>query len=252
MIRPRADLHTHSIASGHAFSTLAEVVAGAAAAGLELVALTDHGPACPGAPHEWYFMNLRAVPAEIDGVRVLVGVEANPVPDTENGIDLPDEILADLDFVAVGMHPRTGYDDVGEREATAGLLRALRNPLVDMVTHPGTPWFGVDVDEVVASALEHGVILEINNSSFEPSYSRSKDSSREIAFARAAAEAGALVAIDSDAHHHRHVGRFEHALRVAEDLGIRQDRLVNRDAATVLAHLRARRERPFLERGVAV
>lgn len=251
MIRPLADLHTHTIASGHAFSTLSEIVAGASDAGLELVAITDHGPECPGAAHPWYFMNLRAIPQQIGGVRILTGVEANPVPGTDNGIDLPDEILEKLDFVAVGLHPLTGWDKASERETTAGLIRAMTSPLVDMVTHPGTPWFRVDVDEVVACAVEHGVILELNNSSFEPNVSRSRDSSMERGFARAAVEAGAFIAIDSDAHHAASVGRFDRAVAVAAELGLRADRLVNRDAASVLAYLTARRVRPFLERGEA-
>lgn len=249
MIRPLTDLHTHTIASGHAFSTFTELAAGAAAAGLELIAVTDHGPACPGAAHEWYFMNLRVAPSVLGGVRVLKGVEANPVPDTDNGIDLPDELLAVLDFVAVGLHPQTGWDDASSLERTEALLRAIANPLVDMVTHPGNPTFPLDIERIVDACVRHDVIVEFNNASFEPASSRSRDTMRELAFARAAVEAGALVAINSDAHYHAYVGRFGRALEVAEQLGLREDRLVSRDAATVLAHLTARRERPRLEWG---
>jgi putative hydrolase len=236
-VRILADLHTHSVASGHAYSTVAELAATAAARGLELIAVTDHGPSLPGAPHEWHFLNLKVVPSVIAGVRILKGVEANPALETANGLDLEDDILSKLDF---------------EAEHTALLLRAIENPLVDMVTHPGNPSFPVDVQRVVAACIEHGVIVELNNGSFEPSGSRSRETEREHAFAREAARAGALVAITSDAHYHEHVGRFERAIAIADELGIAPERVVNRDAASVLAFLNARRERPRLEWGGVV
>jgi len=248
-VRLLADLHTHSVASGHAYSTVGELASSAAGKGLELIAVTDHGPCLPGAPHEWHFGNLKIVPSVLAGVRILKGVEANPVPDTDNGIDLPDRLLEVLDFVAVGLHPTAGYDESDMDELTEVLLRAIANPLVDMITHPGNPSFPVHIDRVIEACVAHGVIVEFNNSSYEPAGTRSRDTSRELAFARAAAEAGAYVAIDSDAHYHAHVGRFDRALEVAAAVGVAEDRVVNRDAATVLAHLTARRERPRLDAG---
>jgi putative hydrolase len=97
-MRLLADLHTHTLASGHAYSTATELAVAARRAGLGLIAITDHGPACPGAPERWYFWNLKVVPSIIDGVRILKGCEANPA-ETDNGIDLPDSILENLDFV---------------------------------------------------------------------------------------------------------------------------------------------------------
>jgi putative hydrolase len=251
-MRLLADLHTHSVASGHAYSTVGELASAAAVKGLELIAVTDHGPTLPGAPHEWHFLNMKVVPSVLSGVRILKGVEANPVPDTANGLDLPDTTLAKLDFVAVGLHPTVGYDEATRAELTEALLRAIANPLVDMITHPGNPSFPVDVERVVAACVEHGVIVELNNGSYEPSMSRSRETAHELAFARAAAAAGAYVAITSDAHYHAHVGRFDRALAVAQELHIAEERIVNRDAASVLAFLEARRERPRLDMGGVV
>ncbi len=245
-MRLLADLHTHTVASGHAFSTITEMAAAASARGLELIAITDHGPTLPGAPHEWYFWNMKVIPAVMDGVRILGGVEANPVLGTDNGLDLDDLTLSKLDFVAAGLHSTCGLDGAGTDVLTEALLRVIGNPLVDMITHPGNPSMPVDVGRVVDAAVRHGVIIEINNASFEPTVSRSRDTSREIAFARAAIEAGAFLAITSDSHYHEHVGRFDRAVALAEELGAVEERIVNRDAASVLAHLLARRSRPRL------
>jgi putative hydrolase len=251
-VRLLTDLHTHSVASGHAYSTVGELASAAAAKGLELIALTDHGPTLPGAPHEWHFLNLKVVPSSLSGVRILKGVEANPALDTENGLDLPDATLAKLDFVAVGLHPTVGYDEATKDELTDALIRAISNPLVDMITHPGNPAFPVDVERVVAACVAHGVIVELNNGSYEPSMSRSRDTGRELAFARAAADAGAYVAITSDAHYHAHVGRFERAMAVAEQLGMAEERIVSRDAKSALDFLTSKRERPRLDMGGVV
>ena len=121
-MRLLADLHTHTIASGHAYSTLTENARAAARRGLELIAITDHGPSVPQGAHPWYFWNLKIVPSVLDGVRVLKGCEANVSADTDNGIDLPDVMLGGLDFVAVGFHPTTGFDVPDRARNTEALL----------------------------------------------------------------------------------------------------------------------------------
>ncbi len=250
MIRLRADLHTHTVASGHAYSTVTELVAGAHASGIELIAVTDHGPSVPQGAHPWHFWNLKVVPSVLDGVRVLKGCEANPSLDSENGIDLPDDVLAVLDFVSVGFHPLTGFDEHDRDKNTDALVRAMRNPLVDQVTHPGNDReFPLDLARVVRAAVEHSVILELNDHSFAPTSARSGSSDREIQFARAARDAGAPIAIGSDAHFWLHVGRFGSALAAADDLGIPEDLIVNRDAESVLEFLLAKRPRPRLDLG---
>ena len=72
-----ADTHTHTVASTHAYSTLLENVQYAKKAGLRAIAITDHGPSMPDAPHMWHFSASNIVPKQIDFVSVLFGVEAN-------------------------------------------------------------------------------------------------------------------------------------------------------------------------------
>ena len=249
-MRLLADLHTHTIASGHAYSTVTEIAFAARAAGLELIAVTDHGPAVPQGAHPWYFWNAKVIPSVLDGVRILNGCEANPSLTEENGIDLPDELLRLLDFVAVGFHPLTGFDDRDRAKNTEALLRVIENPLVDQITHPGNEHeFPLDMETVVGAAVRHNVILELNDHSFAPTSARANGVSRERDFAEAAYAAGAPIAIGSDAHYALHVGRFDAALAVAEEIGIERERIVNRDAEAVLAHLTAKRERPRLDLG---
>ncbi|PKQ14964.1 MAG: phosphatase [Actinobacteria bacterium HGW-Actinobacteria-7] len=249
-MRLLADLHTHTIASGHAYSTVTELALAARYKGLELIAITDHGPSVPQGAHPWYFWNAKVVPSVLNGVRILKGCEASPSDDTENGIDLPDELLRLLDFVAVGFHPLTGFDQRDAARNTEALLRVINNPLVDMISHPGNGVeFPVELAPVIEAAARNRVILELNNHSFSPTSSRSLGSEREREFAEAALAGGAPIAIGSDAHYALHVGRFDDALAVAAQIGLAEEDVVNRDAATVLAFLNAKRERPRLEDG---
>ncbi|MEI7813437.1 MAG: phosphatase [Coriobacteriia bacterium] len=249
-MRLLADLHTHTIASGHAYSTVTENVRAASLRGLELIAITDHGPSVPQGAHPWYFWNLKMVPSILDGVRVLKGCEANVSSDSDNGIDLPNAILEGLDFVAVGFHPTTGFDVPDRARNTEALLEVMANPFVDQITHPGNEdEFPLDLDAIVSAAVRYNVILELNDHSFDPYSSRAASTAREREFAQAALAAGATVSIGSDAHYALSIGRFDRALAIAEELGFSQARIINRSAEAVLTHLLAKRERPRLDAG---
>ena len=71
-----ADMHMHTIASTHAYSTMEEMLSAAARKGFFAAAITDHGVAMPGAPGTWYFQNMKVLPRVYKGVLVLRGQEA--------------------------------------------------------------------------------------------------------------------------------------------------------------------------------
>lgn len=218
----RIDTHTHSVASGHAYSTIDDLARGARRRGLAGFVLTDHGPAMPGGTHPYHFGNLRIVPERIHGVRFFSGVEANII-NIEGGVDLADYILQRLDFVLAGFHdicfePRSLADN------TTAMIAALANPMVDAISHPGNPQFPVDQRAVVQAAVRYGKALEINNSSFR--IRKGSDTSCAV-LARICAEEGALVVCGSDAHYWRDVGKVPVALRMIESAGIPKDRVIN-------------------------
>lgn len=249
-MRLLADLHTHTVASGHAFSTVTENAQVARARGLELIAITDHAPTVPQGAHPWYFWNLKVIPSVLDGVRLLKGCEANLSLSSDNGLDLPDQILGWLDFVAVGFHPHTGFDTPDRVRNTEALLQVMAHPFVDQITHPGNEAeFPLDLDSVVEAAVRNNVILELNDHSFDPTSSRAGSEAREREFAEAAVAAGAPVSIGSDAHYALYVGRFDSAVSIAEQIGLTEDCIVNRTAESVLTHLIGKRERPRMDAG---
>lgn len=230
---PEADLHVHTLASGHAYSTLGEIAREAAGKGLRLVGMTDHGPALPGGPHPYHFAALRFVPERLHGVRILRGIEANIVG--EGRLDLADEILGSLDLVMAGFHEECGFDGRGKEANTRALLAVLEQPRVKVIAHPGNPVFPLDYEAVVRKAAQTGTALELNNSSFTLSRKGSGENCLEIA--RLCARFGAPVTVGSDAHIAQGVGEFSAALEVVRQAGIAWERLVNRTLESTLAFL---------------
>ncbi|MFZ5924807.1 MAG: phosphatase [Bacillota bacterium] len=232
-----ADLHTHSISSGHAYSTIEEMARGAREAGLEMIAVTDHGPSIPGGPHRYYFGNLRSLPSRIAGVEVLKGVEANIIS-ASGKLDLPDWALEKLEFVLAGFHAGTGYDGGTVEENTRAMIGAMENPHVDAVAHPGNPAFQVDIAEVVMAAKDLGKLIEINNSSL--TIVRLDSAHNCQRFAELAAEHGVMVVIGSDAHHSSRVGVFDAAIELVERAGLTDEHVLNTQVSRIMDFLRQR------------
>lgn len=229
-----ADLHTHTVASGHAYSTVNEMAQEASRKGLQALALTDHGPALPGGPHLYHFGAMRFIPAWIAGVRILRGVEANII-DREGGLDMPDSYLAKLDFAMAAFHEDCGFNDQGIERNTDAVLRAMRNPRINAIAHSGNPAFPVHLEKLVQGAVETGTALEINNSSFALSRSGSRPYCEQLALL--IARAGATVVLGSDAHIAQGVGEFDNALAVLEKAGIRSEQVANSSYKRLMAFL---------------
>ena len=221
-----ADFHTHTVASGHAYSTIEEYAAEAQKRGLKYVAITDHGPDMPGAPHLFHFVNLVMVPEKIGPVRILRGAEVNII-NAEGEIDLPKQALERLDVVIVAMHTPCSYNKGDKKSNTRAYLKALDNPYINIIAHPGNQQFPIDHTRIIAKAREKGVLIEINNSS-PVSRRGSYDACVEIA--REVKRIGWKVAIGSDAHISKMVGGHMQALKICRAAGLKKDDIVNTSA----------------------
>lgn len=233
-MRLEADLHIHTVASGHAFSTVREVVQAAREKKLKGIALLDHGPAVPGGAHEYYFSNLIVLPDYIEGVRVFKGAEANIV-DERGSLDISDYTLQLLEFVGVSFHPDCGYEAQDVVKNTEVLLRALENPHVAMICHPCVPGFELDIREIVRAAAEKNVLIEINNFSFHNLSFRAPAMEDNIRLLEVCAEENCPVAVNSDAHYHDLVGDVSLAERVIKEMDFPQELIVNTDLKKVFS-----------------
>ena len=220
--RPVADLHTHTLASPHAYSTLTENATAAAALGMIAVACTDHGPKVRDGMHPWHFGNLRILPDRIAGIRHLRGAEVN-ILDFEGALDLSEERLEALEIVIASMHQGTMPFGTTE-EITAAWLAVAANPHVDIIGHCGTPEYAFDYEAVIPVFGQCGKVVEINEGTFRV---RRKSLETCGRIAKLCMRHGVRVAVTSDAHYHEHVGRTEQAVALLGEIGFPKELIIN-------------------------
>lgn len=227
------DTHTHTYVSGHAYSTLMENIEYGKKNGLEVLAVTDHGPKMPGGPHQFYFNSLRAVPRVVEGLIILRGCEANII-DFQGNIDISEEIQNRLDLLLVSLHdvcirPGTREDN------TMALLGAMDNENVDIIGHAGNPAFDIDQEKVVLKAKEKNKIIEINNSSF-----RSRPGCEEncLRLALLCKEYGVKVVMGSDSHFCTKIGILDNSKEILNAVKMPEELIMNTNRHKIIDYLK--------------
>ena len=220
--QPIADLHTHTIVSPHAYSTITENAVAAAEQGMLAMATTDHGPKTGDGNHLWHFGNMRILPDMIGGIRHLRGAEVN-VCDYNGALDVPERTLQQLDIRIASMHDSTmPYGTV--EQITEAWAAVAQNPLIDIIGHCGSPQYAFDYERVIPLFAEHGKIVEINEGTFNVRR-KSLETCAEIA--RLCAKHGVRVVVDSDAHYLSYVGRMDRAVALLEEVQFPKELIIN-------------------------
>lgn len=240
------DLHTHTITSGHAYSTVTENAQAASRKGLKIMGMTDHGPSMPGAPHLYHFGNLSVLPEELFGVKILPGVEAN-ITNHEGELDLPLRYLAHLKLILVGLHPIC-YSGGTCEQNTQAYIKAMESPYTDIMVHPGRPDFEMDLEQIAYASAQLAIPVEINNSSLSTISGKSGALKNCLSIAHYMAKYKGPVILGSDAHFWDRVGEFSEALELVREAGISSQQILNTSPERVLDYLATRRKhRPVID-----
>ena len=197
----RGDCHSHTDASDGG-SPLREMAETARALGHSYLVVTDHSPrltVANGLSAERLRAQLEQIAelnADLDGIRVLTGIEVDILDD--GALDQDPDLLDQLDLVVASVHSKLRMP---RAEMTERMLTAVANPHVDVLGHctgrmvagnrkrPGSEF---DADAVFAACAEHDVAVEIN--------SRPERLDPPFSLLRLAVEAGCTFTIDTDAH----------------------------------------------------
>src|SRR5215212_8245600 len=232
----RGDLHMHTtLSDGHA--SVEEMAGAARKLGYDYVAITDHS-ATHGfgndVPPDALLARLEEIRSLPDmGITVLAGTESNVLPD--GSLDYADDVLEQLDWVIASLH--TSFR-LSEKEQTKRMLRAMEHPLVDAIGHPtgrlieSREAYALDLDRVIAKALETGTFLEIN----------ANPDRRDLndVYAKAAAEAGVMLVVDSDAHWPRTLKNMRYGVATARRAWLTAENVANTRGWDELRKLRKR------------
>lgn len=195
----RGDLHMHTTASDGQ-NTVQEMAEAASRRGYEYMAVTDHSKslAMTGGLDEKRLRkqieHIEEIRKKDPGIEILKGIEVDILADGQ--LDLSDEALKELDVVIASIHSRFS---LSRKEMTLRICRALENPAVNILAHPTgrlilkREAYEVDLEQVVAAAVENRVCLEVN------AYPARLD--LNDVHVRMARDMGALISINSDSHH---------------------------------------------------
>jgi DNA polymerase (family 10) len=232
----RGELHCHT-KSSDGRNTIEQMAEAARETGYSYIAITDHS-ASHGFGNDVQPDELRAQiehirDLDIEGITVLAGSEVNI--HTDGSLDYEDDLLAELDWVMASMH--TSFR-ISEKEMTARMITAMEHPLVDAIGHPTGRLidrrepYGLDVEEVVEAAIRTGTFLEINANPDRRDLNEWN--------ARLAAERGAMLVIDSDAHGTNTLSNMRYGVATARRAWVGPDRVANTREWPELDRLRKR------------
>ncbi|MCX6707260.1 MAG: PHP domain-containing protein [Candidatus Woesearchaeota archaeon] len=156
----KIDLHIHTTHSGHAYATIYEIMKEAKSKGMEMIAITDHGPSM-GSTSIAHFLIADRSPKTYEGMEVLWGCEANII-NGKGDIDLNDAAIKKLDIILVGLHMGTPYKDLGKKKNTEAIINCFKRYPIHIFTHPATLFYDYDVEKVFQAACDNDILLELN------------------------------------------------------------------------------------------
>jgi len=211
------DLHTHSRSSGHATQdSVTDLAREAALRNIQILGISDHGPASMGSAGLSYFRSLFLCERSRFGIDLRYGAEAN-ILDTSGTLDIPDDILKRLDYCIISTH-RPIYTSGSAAENTQAYIRAMKHPKVRIIGHCDDSRFPVDYPELVQAALEYDVLPEINNVSLTPGSYRKNCRANCIRLLEACETYSCPVILSSDSHGKEHVGEVTECIRLIREV----------------------------------
>ena len=235
-MRDILDVHTHTIASGHAYNTMMEMIHAAQEKGLEVYGITEHAPKMPGTCGEFYFHNLKVVPRQHGNLELLLGAEMNILDETGT-VDFGEPYLGKMDVTVASLH--TPCIKPGSRDwNTSCIINAMKNPHINIIGHPDDGRYEVDYEALVQGAKEYGKILELNNHSMDPDCSRSNAIENDTIMLNYCKKYQVPVVMDSDAHFDALIGEFDMARELLTKLDFPEELVLNRSAEEVKKYLK--------------
>lgn len=220
-----ADMHTHTLASGHAYNTILEMAKAASDKGLELLGITEHAIRMPGTCDEMYFRNFKAIDREVFQVELALGVELNIIG-YEGEVDMPEELLETMDIAIASFHTPCIQPGTMEQNTNA-VIQLTRNPLVNIIGHPDDSTYPLDYESVVKAAAENATLLEINNSSVSPQGFRKNAAINDATMLKLCKKYEAPIVIGSDAHWMNKVGDHQYVQKIIEEVNFPQELIYN-------------------------
>ena len=262
MIRISCDVHTHTLASRHAYSTLDENVRAAAGQNFELLGSTDHFSDMLYPEQDvrnfQFFLNVKSWPREWHGVTLLRGCEADIV-DGEGSLfghdiavtseingaplarptTLKERVFRDCDYVIASIHRKDFTRELTPAQNAQMYVNALQDPKVLILGHLGRSGVDFELDPVLEAARDLGKLVELNEASLSDSWKRDKSLGPCRRIAERCAELGVRVSFGSDSHISCGIARYDSVKRLLTEIDFPEELVACRSKDAFLAAARA-------------
>ena len=221
----KGDLHLHSRYSDGVF-TIKEMAEAAAERGYKYIAVSDHSQSlnvAGGMSVEELKKQIKEIEElnkKMDNFKIFKGVEVDILKNGE--LDFEDELLNKLDFVIASVHSNFNLSEV---EMTDRILKAVKNPHVNLIGHPrgrmlgGREAYAVDMNKIIKEAAANNTALEINASP--------QRLDLDAEWSRKAKNAGAKLSINTDAHHYKEYADMELGVKTARRGWLEKEDVIN-------------------------
>ena len=229
-----ADVHMHSLLSGHAFGTVRELAYEAAQRGMQLIGVTEHGPGIPGTCDPILFRNFIDAPRVLYGVEMLYGSEVNVL--NTGKVDLDYRHLNCLDYAVAGIHGLC-YEDAGVVGNTDNVISCMAEHKVRFISHPDANTYPMDYKALVEGAKANNVALELNNSSLRKPALRPGCIENYHIMLPLCMEYGVNIIVNTDSHDPSQVGDFTLARALLDEIGFDENLILNNDLEKLKAFL---------------
>lgn len=235
------DVHTHTIASGHAYCTIREMAKAASEKGLKLLGITEHAHGIPGTCADIYFKNLKVVPREMYGIELMLGSEINIV-DYKGKLSMEDSIIDTLDVRIAGIHHHC-YTYGTIEQNTGAVIGAIKNPRIDIISHPDDGDCPLDYEAVVHAAKEYNTLLELNNSSVNPVACRKNARENNIHMLNLCKKYGVSIILSSDAHFDLDIAKYDLAYEIVKEVNFPEELIINKSVTEFKNKIKLNREK---------
>lgn len=262
MIRISCDVHTHTLASRHAYSTIDENVRAAAGQNFEVLGSTDHFSemTCTELDIRNYqfFLNVKSWPREWHGVTLLHGCEVDivdgegnlfghnvPVEREINGAllkhptTLKERVFRDCDYVIASIHRKDFTLDQTPAQNAQMYINALQDPKVLILGHLGRSAVDFELDPVLEAARDLGKLVELNEASLSDSWKRDKSLAPCRRIAERCAELGVQVSFGSDSHISYGIARYDNVKKLLTDIDFPEELVACRSKDAFFSAARA-------------
>lgn len=234
------DLHTHTIASTHAYSTIIENCEAARDAGLKGIAITDHSVKMPDAPHDWHFGNMDILPRVLKNVTVLRGIEANVIND-DGELDIYDYLYYKLEWIVASFHTPT-YKPTNEETHLKTFINICKNEHIDVFGHPTTIDHKFDYMKGIKYAKEYDKLIEINEASYLAGRSPKENI---IEILNACKKYDCEIVLDTDSHFCYNIGIVDGVSKIIEEIDFPKRLIANLEYDKIIE--KVKKKRPWVK-----